>query len=102
MYPSEVIPPELEVCAEEPRGVVVACTDEHLRQNDAEMYRLVVPAGSYYIFARLPYADANRAYFSEFVRCGLSAGCPSHERILVNIAAGQTITGIDPHDWYAP
>lgn len=34
------------------------------------------------------------------VTCGYKVECPSHERIKVTVRAGQTLTKIDPGDWY--
>ncbi len=40
-----------------------------------------------------------RAYYSDFVTCGLNVNCPSHQPIAVEALAGKTVTA-DPHDWY--
>lgn len=109
-YPSEFIPP-LEVCAENIGTGEEFCTYESI--EDAKYvygfgYKIEAPAGDYQVFARLsePEEEAGgfkdyKAYYSEFVTCGLEYDCPSHNPLTVEIKAGETVSGIDPHDWYA-
>ena len=108
-YPGDFDFPRMIVCAEATTSRSIHCTDKRLwnRRNRKFTYRLRVPAGSYYVFATIvngeePGADYRgyKAYYSEFVTCGLSVGCPSHDPIKVTARAGQTLTGIDPGDWY--
>ena len=117
-YPSEGLPPEMVVCAENLKTANVLCkgTDDRDRQYDTK-YELVIPPGSYFIFATLPYdAEDNsdvppsqrmyRAYYSEYVRCMKvnpsrnPEECPSHAPIRVTVRSGQTVSSIDPGDWY--
>jgi hypothetical protein len=117
-YPSEGIPPELVVCAEDLRTASVTCqrTNDRDRRYDLT-FELRVPPGSYFIFTTLPYdAEDNkgsspsqrryRAYYSEYVRCvrreeGRGAEiCSSHEPVRVSVRAGQVVSGVDPGDWY--
>jgi len=44
--------------------------------------------------------DDYKAYYSEFVTCGLSVNCPSHKPIPVAVKTGETVNDIDPQDWY--
>lgn len=106
-YPSEMIPEDLIVCAETLDKSVTFCTNEHLADENGQYtygfgYQIEVPAGEYYVFAYLDNDPGTRAYYSEFVTCGLMAECPSHEPIEVAVSAGETVKEIDPHDWYAP
>lgn len=102
-FPGESIPP-MQVCAEHliTHSGVVVCTTEHTPDPAAASgvgYRLEVPPGSYFVYAKLP-SDTYKAYYSEFVQCGLHVGCFSHDPVAVEVRAGQTVEGIDPHDWY--
>lgn len=108
-HPSDFNFPRMIVCAEAVNSRRIHCTDKRItnRRSRKFTFRLRVPAGSYYVFATIvngddPADDARgyKAYYSEFVKCGLSVGCPSHEPIKVTVRAGQTLTGIDPGDWY--
>ncbi len=103
-YPASGIPPELYVCAEAVQSQAQYCTSEHItdaRFTYFQGYRIIVPPGSYYVFAARS-SGSIRAYWSEFVRCGLQLACPSHTPLVVEAASGQTVTGIDPGDFYAP
>ena len=108
-YPSDFDFPMMIVCAEAVNSKSIHCTDKRIRNRRSGKltYRLRVPAGSFYVFATVvnggePVEDARgyKAYYSEFVKCGLRVGCPSHDPVKVTVRAGQTLTGINPGDWY--
>jgi len=73
-YPGEKIPGDMKVCAE----------------------NLVTK----HVFATTASLKGHRAYYSEFVTCGLRVSCPSHAPIVVTVLAGQMVSAVDPHDWY--
>lgn len=103
-FPSEGIPENLEVCAETVPTADEYCTDDHIAGETFEYgvgYMLEVPAGDYYVYAHIP-GEEQKAYYSEFVTCGLTASCPSHDPIEVSVSVGETEKGVDPGDWYAP
>lgn len=110
-YPSEFIPDTMKTCAENVKTKEITCTSEQIKNKKYTSgvgYKLEVPAGTYRVFASLTdpkglgssYAPDYRAYYSDFVTCGLSYGCPSHAPINVTVSEGQTISKIDPVDWY--
>ena len=94
-YPA-CMPPRITVCAELVSGgpLICAATDEQGR------YRLTVPAGTYYVFAKAEEFLLERAYFTRAVLCGLDVECKDHTRIPVEVGAGRILTGVDPADWY--
>lgn len=101
-YPSEKIPEDMRICAEDIKTAKKYCSDKHI--NDSKYtygkgYKLFIPSGDYYIFAKVENID-QYAYYSEFVTCGLSADCSSHKPIKVSIEEGEFVTGVDPIDWY--
>jgi hypothetical protein len=101
-FPSSGIPDTLEVCAENTDSLEEICTGEILKGDDYEFgfgYKLEVPPGEYIVYARLP-NDPYRAYYSDFVICGLAATCPSHKPVALDVAANMTLSNIDPQDWY--
>ncbi len=103
-FPSEFLPEHMTVCADNVSTAEEICTDEHL-EDDSFLYGfgylLNVPAGSYYVYAYDPDGDNSyKAYYSEFVTCGLSVDCTSHEAILVTVLSGETAENVDPGDWY--
>ena len=110
-YPSEFIPPDMTICAENLATKKLSCTNKHLKAKKYQYkvgYKLEVPPGDYQVYAYLPdparygasYPKDYRAYYSEFVKCGMSVDCPSHAPIAVRVKSGETISGIDPQDWY--
>ena len=109
-YPSESIPP-MGVCAEAVEGIDQYCTYKIIegeRFTYGYGYELTVPPDDYYVFAHLitkgneqiGYTDEDKAYYSDFVACGLSVECSSHEPIAVSIGRNDNAQGIDPIDWY--
>lgn len=104
IYPSEVVPPEMVVCAQNVETREEVCNDVHVEYQGAsgEGFELEVPGGGYYVYAFLPSNQMQKAYYNEFVTCGLKAECESREKIEVKVDAGKTVDDIKPHDWYAP
>lgn len=101
-FPGEGIPDYIQVCAENQATKEVLCTNEHIQNQKYTYgigYKLEVPVGTYYVYALDPNANY-KAYYNEFVTCGLSVDCSSHTLILVEVKAGQTTSGVDPQDWY--
>lgn len=101
-YPSEGIPDDMFVCVETLTGTQVACTDEHIENQKYQYglgYMLEIEPGTYYVYSQIP-DDGYKAYYTEFVPCGLSVGCTSHAKIQVDVSAGQITSGVDPIDWY--
>lgn len=103
IYPGEACPPDLEIVA------VNQETGEYFKQSgfpsvmgETPPFQLRVPSGSYYIYAYSPSFDVKyKAYYTEFVKCGLHLSCPSHERILLTLKPGETSSSIWVGDWYA-
>lgn len=108
-YPSEFIPSHMTICAEDTSTKKQYCTKTHIQDQKYTYgvgYKIEdVPSGSYLVFAYFPggeasYSESYRAYYSKFVTCGQSVDCASHDPIVVTVQAGQTVTDIDPQDWY--
>ncbi|HEX8633585.1 MAG TPA: hypothetical protein VF703_05475 [Pyrinomonadaceae bacterium] len=108
-YPTDDGLPRMIVCAEAVNSVTIHCTDKRIpqRRTGKTTYKLAVPAGTYHVFATVVNGEDSgegfqgyKAYYSEFVKCGLSVNCPSHAPIKVTLHAGQTLANIDPGDWY--
>ncbi len=103
-FPSEYIPTDLTVCAETESGNKVNCSTEQIKDTrftNGVGYSLMLPVGDYYIYSVSDSFNPNyKAYYNEFVECGLSVNCSSHNNILVNVSEDETVTNIDPIDWY--
>lgn len=102
-YPACFGPPEdLEICAEALGGGAEACTGELTATRAGFRYRLEVPPGRYLVYATTEEMPGRRAYFSRHVVCGLSVDCRDHTPVPVHVEPGETVTGIDPDDWFGP
>jgi len=96
-FPAEGIPADMEVCAQNLTSQQETCTKEKTPAG----YSLKVQTGAYHVFARVKSFNPNyKAYYSEFVTCGLNNTCLSHAPIEVKVEAGKTTSSINPHDWY--
>jgi hypothetical protein len=106
-YPSEGIPNSISACAESLSTQKMHCHPgaiEDTKFTYGTGYVLPLPIGKYRVFATTaenPWdPKAARAYFSEFVTCGLTAECKDHTPIVVEVKTDQTVSNIDPGDWY--
>lgn len=86
-----------EMCG--PEGFFQPDNEGKIQVCGQEKFSLKVPAGEYFVYQIK--ADSVKAYYTEFVTCGLKAECPSHKKIPVKVEAGKTVTA-DPGDWYDP
>ena len=81
--------------------------------GDANAYRLtaVVP-GDYFVFSvtrettswdpRGSSSPHFGAAYTKAVLCGLTLACTDHSVVPVHVGQGETVSGIDPGDWYTP
>lgn len=109
-YPSDYIPADMKIYAENlttAKTYMVPLTDINDPKivTDKTRYKIRVPEGSYNVYAMTNHMkgkEDDRAYYSEFVTCGLNVKCTSHEPITVKVSASETTTKVDPCDWYDP
>ncbi len=102
-YPSEVIPENMVVCAQNIVSNETACTKDKVQDDKFTYglgYSLSVKEGKYQVYAYLDDNPTHRAYYNEFVTCGMSIDCTSHKAIEIAVGDNQTVTGVDPQDWY--
>lgn len=94
------------ICAELVNNTNVSSCVDWTPGNDPS-YRLEVPAGRYYVFARLKVGQAGiptnyRAYYTQFVRCTSTCSPNLHaQNVAVVVTAGETIRDVNPTDWAA-
>lgn len=101
-YPSEGIPEDMSVCAQDISSKERHCTDKQIQDEQFQYgkgYQITVPAGQYIVFAQVD-NYSSLGYYSEFVNCGMKKGCQSHKPIIVEIEEGKQIKDIDPQDFY--
>ena len=100
--------PAQSVCAVSSTDATAKYCIDHPAGN-ALGYQLAVPAGSYTVYASLKapqgdYKTTYKAYYDKFVTCGAASNCAMGlhgQNEVVTVAAGGTVTGVDPTDWYA-
>lgn len=107
-YPSEYLPSQ-RVCAEPVSGGEPVCADAPAGYAGelTPPWSIELPAGEYFVWASL--ADPSevgsdfgdyRAYYTEFVRCGMEISCTDHSKIAVTVRSGESTGDVSPHDWY--
>lgn len=100
IYPSSYIPDEMGVCAqniETPELLNCVKQIKDKKYKTGVGYEMDLSPGSYYVYSF--YKDM-KAYYNEYVICGLKAECSSHTKIPVVVTAGSNQDQILPHDWY--
>ncbi len=99
-YPAETIPP-LRVTAFDVKTGKVKFINTEAGDNS---YKLELSPGTYHIVAYvIPYNGFPEVAggYTRAVPCGLAIECADHGYIEVTVVAGETVTGIDPADFYA-
>lgn len=103
-YPSEFLPPQRVVAFDVNDMSVYFSTEV----NSGSTYTLTVPPKTYIVLAylidpaELGAQPGMAGAYSEAVLCGLQAGCNDHSLVPVVVTPGETVTDIDPADWYLP
>jgi hypothetical protein len=100
-YPSDYIPEDMRVCAEDVALRKRNCDARFTTRNGRRLYTLTMPPGSYLVYAETRDMPDYKAYYSEAVVCGLSVDCLSHEPIMLELRAGENRSKVHPQDWYA-
>lgn len=96
-YLSEVIPP-LRIFAYEVGTENYYYVDTLQDQRTYQIENL--PVGYYYVVAYTLSGNEAGGY-TEAVLCGLGSDCTDHSLIEFPVNTGQTVTEVDPGDWYA-
>lgn len=110
MFPSDGIPP-LRVCAVPVSGPdsAAVCTDTKDSPPAPPDFSIgKLAPGDYYVYAQLKDPEAigsdisgtYKAYYDQFVVCGLKIECKDATRITVHVGSGADTPDIHPHDWY--
>lgn len=110
MYPSSGIPNKIKVFAQDTKTekvyeATMTFSDPAKDISGTATYSITVPAGSYYVYGTLEgFNDQNgtpwKAYYNQFVICGLAASCKDTTKVAVNATAAGTVTDITIGDWY--
>jgi len=104
-YPSESSPPLVVVAmrAEEPTVFRMVHTPR-LPGGALAPYAIgAIEPGTYIVLAYVEgSADGLAGAYTPAVGCGLGVNCTDHSLIRLTVTGGQTVSGIDILDWYAP
>lgn len=73
--------------------------DTQVNQNSFTISN--VDPGSYFVVAYVKNSDYSGSY-TKAVPCGLSVDCTDHTMIDVIVNPGETASGVEVRDWYAP
>lgn len=112
-YPGEGIPTDLVLCvtvAPLNAGPTYCSKDRPTRLLQAKItfklnyraasYVISLPAGSYYLYAETREMPGVKAFYDEFIKCGMRVECTSKEPIIVKVKAGKTRSGIMVGDFW--
>ena len=102
-YPSNYIPQDMKICAINLDTEEEYCTTEQVYDKKYTYtmgYKIEVPVGSYNVYSSVTSQGDYKAYYSDFVTCGLGYNCKSHTPIKVTVAKDTTTDKVDPTDWY--
>jgi len=100
IYPSSGIPESVGVCAQnidDPKLINCVKQIKDKKFKYGVGFQMDLQPGNYYVYS---YYKDTKAYYDEFVICGLKAECKSHTKIPVVVTAGSSQENILPHDWY--
>lgn len=112
-YPSDGIPTDMVLCVtvtslyaeptfcsnDKTSSLTAAKIAFKLNYRGAS-YSVSLPAASYYIYAKTSEMRGHKAYYNDFVKCGMSVECTSKTPIVVKVKAGQTRSGITVGDFW--
>jgi len=109
-YPSSGVPTKVKVFAEDTKTgkiyeATVTFAETTTDMSSTATYSVAIPAGSYYIYGTLAgFNDQNgspwKAYYNQFVVCGLAATCTDTTKVVVNVESAGKVQNITIGDWY--
>jgi len=110
MYPSSGIPTNIKVFGEDTKTgktyeATMAFAPTETLMSSSGTYTLTLPVGSYYVYGTQPdFNDQNgtpwKAYYSQFVVCGMAVSCTDTTKIAVNVEESKAVSNITIGDWY--
>lgn len=102
-YPSEGIPEDLVVYALNLDTNKEYYTKEHITDAHYQYgtgYKVSVPEGRYYVYGIVASSPQSKAYYDEFVRCGMNVNCSDTSKVEVKVEADKETTNVMVGDWY--
>ncbi len=112
-YPSDGIPRDLVLCVKflDVANTPVYCSNNsRTRLSSASIsfslnisrasYVVNLPSGSYQIYATTSAMPGVKAYYDEFIKCGMNVNCTSKRPITVKVKPGATVGNIMVGDFW--
>jgi|ERR1035437_5522638 hypothetical protein len=112
-YPSDAIPRDMVLCVK----VITLANEPTYCSNDraarlregkitfklnyrAASHEISLPAGSYHLYATTGEMQGVKAYYNDFIKCGMNVNCTSKRPIAVKVRPGQITRGITVGDFW--
>jgi len=110
-YPSDFIPPDMTICAENLATKKLSCTHKHLKAKKYQYqvgYKLPVPPGDYHVYTYASRSGQERRQFPQglpglllgFCQMRPASRLPVPCAVVVHVKRGESLKDIDPQDWY--
>lgn len=112
-YPGDGIPTDLVLCVKSVNlyAEPTFCSNDRssrLREGKvafklshrAASYEISLPGGTYLVYATTGEMPGVKAYYDEFIKCGMTVRCKSKRPINVKVRPGQTTAGIKVGDFW--
>ena len=103
-YPSGYIPPNIVIHATNIDTGEEYTTTEHLSGDEylyGTGYRLEVPVGRYNVYGTLADIPDFKAYYNEFVKCGIKVECTDKSNIEVLVEVDKDTPDVMVGDWWS-
>lgn len=96
IFPAEGLPADFTTCAVNMANGQATCI-----AGNEDTYSLTVAPGKYQVYAMVPsFRSDYKAYYDQFIVCGIKAECTDHTPITITVPAGGTRSGVDVGDFY--
>lgn len=97
------IPEKFHVCAETFNASERYCVNKFSKVDSRGAYAFTidVPIGQYYVYSGVT-GENYKAYYDEFVQCGMKKSCANKGLLPVKVLKGQTVDNILPINWFQP
>ena len=102
-YPSEAIPPSIEIHAVNIETGKEYTTKEHLKESQYRYgtgYRIEVPTGHYNVYGTIESWPGMKAYYNQRIACGLKAECEDATKIELVVEANKDTIDATVGDWW--
>lgn len=102
-YPSEAIPDDIVIHAYNLETRQDFFVRDHIGGEEYQYgvgFKINVPPGRYHVYGVRTSDPGQRAYYNEFVKCGMKTECSDRSNIEVTVEAGEEAKGVVVGDWY--